>query len=400
MSRVQKVSYLSELKSYRIDCSIQVKVLHTWKQTNAGYVETLEIVFDDKKGDKIQATCKHAYLISLGSKCVVDVIGQDLDVGELQIIQCQNGKILKKIEFTLRDMSDQRLACCLWGKFVEMLEPYSEESQMGVVVCLIMFAKIGSFREVVINPTIQEADDLKEAFKYDDSSMSMVESNQDDNQMVKAEKKINIYRWNEYEDKTIVELLKSTHIEKCKVIATIYVVDTRPWVVLFCKISATDVIANMIVDESATKILNESATKILNGSLDEIEDPELLPRSIKDVLGKTFKFGITIEKENIDYGVEYYKVFKVWSIANLITVGEMSDTTSAKETTLTIGDEGSQMIEGEESSVLNTPSSKCAQEERDEVPELTSTSKKLSLLLHQRRCVLRLSRLRSFQKRR
>ena len=58
------------------------------------------------------------------------------------------------------------------------------------------------------------------------------------------------------------------------------------------------------------------------------------------------------------------------------------------------------MIEGEESSVLNTPSSKCAQEERDEVPELTSTSKKLSLLLHQRRCVLRLSRLRSFQKRR
>ncbi|CAF1708599.1 unnamed protein product, partial [Brassica oleracea var. botrytis] len=79
--------------------------------------------------------------------------------------------------------------------------------------------------------------------------MSMVESNQDDNQMVKAEKKINIYRWNEYEDKTIVELLKSTH--------------------------------------------------------------------------------------------------------------------------------GSQMIEGEESSVLNTPSSKCAQEERDEVHELTSTSKKM-----------------------
>ena len=65
----------------------------------------------------------------------------------------------------------------------------------------------------------------------------------------------------------------------------------------------------------------------------------MLPRSIKDVLGKTFKFGITIEKENIDYGVEYYKFFKVWSIANLITVGEMSDTTSAKETTLTIGDE-------------------------------------------------------------
>ncbi|KAG2322918.1 hypothetical protein Bca52824_016131 [Brassica carinata] len=40
--------------------------------------------------------------------------------------------------------------------------------------------------------------------------MSMIESNQDDYQGVKAEKKINISKWNEYEDKTILELLKST----------------------------------------------------------------------------------------------------------------------------------------------------------------------------------------------
>ncbi|KAL0802356.1 hypothetical protein Bca101_057532 [Brassica carinata] len=40
-------------------------------------------------------------------------------------------------------------------------------------------------------------------------------------------------------------------------------------------------------------------------------------------------------------------------------------------------DEGSEMIEDEESSVLKTPSSKHMQEERDEVPDLTSTSKKL-----------------------
>lgn len=69
----------------------------------------------------------------------------------------------------------------------------------------------------------------------------------------------------------------------------------------------------------------------------QIENPDLLPRSIKDVVGKTFKFGITIEKENVAYGVEYYKVLKVWYVDNLISFGDMSDTTSAKETTLTLG---------------------------------------------------------------
>lgn len=35
---------------------------------------------------------------------LLDVIGQVLDVGELETIQSQNGKMLKKIEFTLRDI--------------------------------------------------------------------------------------------------------------------------------------------------------------------------------------------------------------------------------------------------------------------------------------------------------
>lgn len=42
--------------------------------------------------------------------------------------------------------SDQRIACCLWGKFAEMMETYGEEAHKGVVVCLIRFAKIGSFK--------------------------------------------------------------------------------------------------------------------------------------------------------------------------------------------------------------------------------------------------------------
>lgn len=50
------------------------------------------------------------------------------------------------MELFLFICSDERIPCCLWGDFADTLESYSEEAQFGVVVCLIRFAKIGSFR--------------------------------------------------------------------------------------------------------------------------------------------------------------------------------------------------------------------------------------------------------------
>ncbi|CAH8355879.1 unnamed protein product [Eruca vesicaria subsp. sativa] len=47
-------------------------------------------------------------------------------------------------------------------------------------------------------------------FKFEDSSLSIVESNHDDHQLAKADNKMKVDKWNEYEDKTIVEMLKST----------------------------------------------------------------------------------------------------------------------------------------------------------------------------------------------
>ncbi|KAH0864604.1 LOW QUALITY PROTEIN: hypothetical protein HID58_081815 [Brassica napus] len=121
-------------------------------------------------GDKIQATCKRAYLVSLGSKCVV---GEWKKISNFSVTDAKGHyrttKHSKKITFiNLTKISDCNyhnkdmflslmyfekvlsgnentsflIACCIWGKFAEMLEPYSEEAQMGVVVCLIKFAKI------------------------------------------------------------------------------------------------------------------------------------------------------------------------------------------------------------------------------------------------------------------
>ncbi|XP_033143299.1 uncharacterized protein LOC117132635 [Brassica rapa] len=466
MKATPKLSYLSDIRPYKPEWWVQVKVLHTWKQ-HSEYGETMEIIFADKKGNKIQASCKKNYLLSLGADCrvgewknlenfvitpagggyrptnhpyklsfmkftsiepyeynnidmfldlvefetilsgqldnnlLIDVVGQAIDIGEKLTLQCSNGKEKKKIEFTLRDINDERIPCCLWGNFADT-------------------------SQLLINPPIDESAALKEMFKCDTANMSIVESNDPNNQMARHETKvIKIDTWDQYEDKTVAELLTSTQIGKCKVVCTIYAVDTDfGWYYFGCDICNTktykvnqryitsgkelafplfwcekcnDNVTNvtpkfkvhlllkddtgttkfMLLDSIANGIIVESAEKILKGSLNEIEDPEMLPQSLRDVIGKTYKFGVIIEKNNVAYGSKSYKVAKVWSISNMLMVASQSETKSALDTTLPVDEHISLLTDGEESSeTLKTPTSKRSQALKDDVPEHTSTSKR------------------------
>ncbi|KAF3603224.1 hypothetical protein F2Q69_00033646 [Brassica cretica] len=76
---------------------------------------------------------------------LIDVIGQVFELGDLETVQC-HGKQRKKIEFSLRDISDQKIPCCLWGKFAEAIHSFSQQAEEEIVVCLIRFAKIGTYR--------------------------------------------------------------------------------------------------------------------------------------------------------------------------------------------------------------------------------------------------------------
>lgn len=53
-----------------------------------------------------------------------------------------------------------------------------------------------------------------------------------------------------------------------------------------------------------------------------------------ELVGKTFKFGVTIEK-----GVEIFKVLKVWSVYNTLMVDSQSETMLERETTAISGSE-------------------------------------------------------------
>ncbi|KAJ4902190.1 hypothetical protein Rs2_16141 [Raphanus sativus] len=141
--------------------------------------------------------------------------------------------------------------------------------------------------------------------------------------------------WNQTEDITVSELLSSTQIGKCKVVATIYAIDTNyAWYYFGCELCQTRTykvldqpISNspefwcekcnqnvinvgpkfklhlkvkddtvetklILLDWIATPLLGVKADKILDGSLEELEDPEMFLPCIIDVVGKTFKFGV------------------------------------------------------------------------------------------------------------
>lgn len=53
----------------------------------------------------------------------------------------------------------------------------------------------------------------------------------------------------------------------------------------------------------------------------------MLPDCVTDIVGKTYKFGVTTEK-----GTESFKVLKVWSVYNTLMVDSQSDTITGKET--------------------------------------------------------------------
>ncbi|KAH0884443.1 hypothetical protein HID58_060539, partial [Brassica napus] len=83
---------------------------------------------------------------SLDSNFLIDVIGQPIDIGDIQVVPVQ-GKETEKLEFTLTDTEDHQIACCLWGRFAElMLYAYKVAQVNKNFLCLLRFAKINVYK--------------------------------------------------------------------------------------------------------------------------------------------------------------------------------------------------------------------------------------------------------------
>ncbi|KAH0868032.1 hypothetical protein HID58_075054 [Brassica napus] len=83
---------------------------------------------------------------SLDYNFLIDVIGQPIDIGDIQVVPVQ-GKETKKLDFTLTDTEDHQIACCLWGRFAEhMLYAYKVAQVNKNFLFLLRFAKINVYK--------------------------------------------------------------------------------------------------------------------------------------------------------------------------------------------------------------------------------------------------------------
>ncbi|CAN7079756.1 unnamed protein product [Brassica oleracea var. botrytis] len=78
----------------------------------------------------------------------------------------------------------------------------------------------------------------------------------------------------------------------------------------------------MLLDWTAQGIVPETALNLLDGSFDELEDIDSFPEAITSLVGKTFMFGVFIEKDNHTSKSGNFKVGKVGSeLSMLLTAG-------------------------------------------------------------------------------
>ncbi|CAG7862634.1 unnamed protein product, partial [Brassica rapa] len=357
------------------------------------------IPFIISKGTKIHASCNKTYISEVGKHVrvgvwrnidrfsvsaaggayrstdhngllnpnfLIDVIGQVQDLGDLETIGCNGGKQRQKLEFSLVDICGQRLACCLWGKFAENLHTASQETE-GMVICLLRFAKIGQYRgefqisnsydasQMFVNPEIPEADEFKQRAIGDSQALTLAESEEN-----KLELQMKRDKWMHYPQRNLRELFEETEEKVCRVVATIYDIDTDwGWYYFGClgcnnkkvfphsktvkKINGKETVTHiwwceacrskvtsvsprfkihllvkddtgetqfLLLDSIATGVVPASAKTLLNGSWDELEDDDPFPEEITNLVGQTFMFGVYIQKDNASGGC--YKVGKVW----------------------------------------------------------------------------------------
>lgn len=76
----------------------------------------------------------------------------------------------------------------------------------------------------------------------------------------------------------------------------------------------------------------------------KVEDPEDLPDVITDMIGKTFKFGVYVSKDNVDYGSNIFNIGKTWSADEIILQSDDDKTEDTNQTDIVSSDRPSEQV--------------------------------------------------------
>ncbi|KAF8100727.1 hypothetical protein N665_0218s0065 [Sinapis alba] len=358
MSSNKKFTLLSKVKPFKNNWRVQVKMLHSWKQTPPYADETLEIVLVDetwrvienfkvsKSGGKYKP-CSHEYKITITDKTV----------------------------FKGSDHHDE-------SSFLSLAD-FSELSK-GKLDDKLLIGEIqitNAFDATILdlNPTMAEAIDFKEKMKDDPLPLALTTKKQERREIISVADD-----WNDVGISLISELFGITEIIKTKIVCTVTAIDTDwAWYYIGCKrfshivsmLTGNGVrtdnplfrcnkcrtnVSNVepkfklhliVHDKSGTcnimllgyvakTIIGSEAVELWDGSYEDI-----LPPPILALVGKSFCFGVTTCSDGTD----------IFNVSEVLTLKRNTD----------------------KNSECSTPLSKRKGNESDLPEELTSTSKKI-----------------------
>ncbi|KAL0843821.1 hypothetical protein Bca101_017067 [Brassica carinata] len=364
--------------------------------------EFLDLASYEEIGNR---TCKLNFLI--------DVMGQTTDLAAVAMVQVK-GIDTERVNFRLRDESGNEVACCLWEKYAEQFEKHIEETIADIEICLIRFAKIKKYRGEIqitnafdapllfLNPTMKEAVEFKKLVENSHLPLALFDQENEKKMMTKVKDD-----WDVVDVRCISELLLSVESENCKIICSIEPIDTDwGWFYFECdrhnrRLTKTGRNASvqmnrfklhltvrddsetckiMLLGNIAMTIIGCKATELWEGSFAEIEDPELFPMPIQDLVGKSFCFRVKVTTENFSNGSHTFKVSEVWSGDYIQRIESLSEPLSLNETissTMFGGEIPAIELSNENSSDgFAIPNVKRKEDDLDQ-QEMTSTSKKL-----------------------
>ncbi|KAH0874764.1 hypothetical protein HID58_072126, partial [Brassica napus] len=187
MSNERKMCLIKDLKPFRDEWRLTLKLLHSWKQITSYGGDTLECVLVDQTVT---------------------------DLGPVAMVQAKENDT-KRVHFRLRDTSGHEVACCLWGKYAEQFE-WVEEANDESIICLIRFAKISENRGekqitnafdaslVFLNPTMEEAIDFKQKMLNDPLPLAILDQSNEKKIITRV-----AHDWNEVDVRCISEILQS-----------------------------------------------------------------------------------------------------------------------------------------------------------------------------------------------
>ncbi|ESQ50183.1 hypothetical protein EUTSA_v10002180mg, partial [Eutrema salsugineum] len=295
---------------------------------------------------------------------LVDVIGQVESVCELQTISVIRTPANSSSLYEMLS-DDERLPCTLWGKVDKEVYSACRSAGERSVILVICFGKINVFKgNLSILP---------------ENSGRITFLSSKHQQRVSYGDEIN---FDQFPIVTISELQDYLEVGKCKIMCTIYAVDTDwLWFYLVCtrcgkkvykipkkedkkmtkknktlysceicdaKVSFVSaryklhlcimddisMIKCFLFDRNVQDILNQKADEILKGNFDEIQDPDVVPDTLQNLIGKTFQFLICVEKENLYGGSSTYKVGKVWKGNDVLSADEVNESEDMRDQSL------------------------------------------------------------------